>query len=238
MNFLIIQTGSALPQVRARHGDFPYWIQRGLGVRGTETEIVRVDCGAPLPVDARAYTGVIVTGSPAMVSDRLHWSERTAAWLRGATEQGAAILGICYGHQLLAHAFGGRVEDHPNGRELGTVFLDRLAAAADDALLGDCPARFPAHATHQQSVLALPPGAVALAGSAHDPHHAVRYANNVWGLQFHPEFSVEVMRGYVSARCGRAAAYTSGAAAPTRIATRLLRRFGAIAMQAVATPPA
>jgi GMP synthase (glutamine-hydrolysing) len=74
---------------------------------------------------------------------------------------------------------------------IGTVAIERLPAAADDALLAAAPARFVAHASHQQSVLELPAGAVVLARSAHDPHHAVRYAPRAWGLQFHPEFSVE-----------------------------------------------
>lgn len=230
MNFLIVQTGSALPQVRARRGDFPHWIRRGLGLPRTDVEVVRVDTGDALPADARGHAAVIVTGSPAMVSERLRWSEDTAAWLRTAVEQRVPVLGICYGHQLLAHALGGRVADHPRGRELGTVAIERLAAAVDDALLGACPEHFLAHASHQQSVLDLPAGAVVLASSAHDPHHAVRYAAGVWGLQFHPEFSVEIMRGYVSARSDhRAASRTRGTVAPAPAAARLLPRFRAIA---------
>lgn len=126
-----------------------------------------------------------------MVSERLPWSEAAAAWLRDAVALGLPILGVCYGHQLLAHALGGRVDYHASGREIGTVAIERLPAAADDALLAAAPARFVAHASHQQSVLELPAGAVVLARSAHDPHHAVRYAPRAWGLQFHPEFSVE-----------------------------------------------
>src|SRR5690606_38861481 len=110
---------------------------------------------------------------------------------------GQRVLGVCYGHQLLAHALGGRVDDHPAGREVGTVELELDAAGEGDALFGATPAKFRAHATHRQSVLELPPGATVLARSAHDPHHAVRYAPTAWGLQFHPEFSVGIMRGYL-----------------------------------------
>lgn len=234
--FLIVQTGSTLPELRARHGDFPGWFRRGLGLLRHEVEVVRVDTGATLPRDASAHAGIIVTGSPAMVSERLHWSETTAAWLRVAVEQGVPVLGICYGHQLLAHALGGRVDYHPRGREVGTVGIERLASAADDDLLARTPASFLAHASHQQSVLELPAGAVTLARSAHDPHHAVRYAPAAWGLQFHPEFSVQIMRAYLRRRAAQSRhgdcpddCCRARSDAPAPAARRLLRRFRQIA---------
>lgn len=232
---LIVQTGSTLPAVRARHGDFPDWFRHGLGLRRGEVDVVDVATGEDLPAPGQ-YAGVIITGSPAMVSERLPWSERTAQWLAKSVDAGSAVLGVCYGHQLLAHAFGGEVDYHPAGRELGTVTIERLADSANDPLLGDAPMLFPAHASHQQSVLSLPPGAVALARSAHDPFHAIRFAPRAWGLQFHPEFSVEIMRGYVDARrparngnCPQACCATRDCA-PTPFARRLLRRFRAIAV--------
>ncbi len=235
-----MQTGSTWPELRARRGDFPDWFQRGLGLHRSDVDVARVDIGEELPADTRGYAGVIVTGSPAMVSERLRWSEDTAAWLRATIETETPILGVCYGHQLLAHALGGRVDYHPSGREVGTVGIERLAAGADDVLLGSSPPSFMAHASHQQSVLELPKDAVTLARSAHDPHHAVRYAPRVWGLQFHPEFSVEVMRGYLRRR--RAAANgdcpagccLDRADAPAPAARQLLRRFREIARTGMA----
>lgn len=232
--FLIVQTGTTMPRLRARRGDFPRWFQRGLGLRTCNVDVIRVDAGEALPPVA-THAGVIVTGSPAMVSRREAWSEDTAAWLRHAIDAGMPILGVCYGHQLLAHALGGHVDYHPQGREVGTVAIGKTGAAVDDLLIGGAPERFSAHASHQQSVLELPPGAVTLAGSAHDPHHAVRYAPYVWGLQFHPEFSVEIMRDYLrggaqgtNGNCSEPCC-AHQACAPAPHATRLLRRFRAIA---------
>jgi GMP synthase (glutamine-hydrolysing) len=233
--FLIVQTGSTLPAVRTRHGDFADWFRRGLGLSRAGVDVGRAHAGEALP-DPGSYAAAIVTGSPAMVSERLAWSEATADWLRIAVAAGLPILGVCYGHQLLAHALGGRVDYHANGREIGTVAIERLPDARDDALFGTAPVRFDAHASHQQSVLDLPRGAVVLASSAHDPNHAVRYAPRVWGLQFHPEFSVEIMRGYLRASvhaangdcplpCCRQRRH-----APAPAARRLLRRFRAIAL--------
>lgn len=232
--FLIVQTGSTLPQLRQRHGDFPDWFRRGLGLRADEVDIVRVHEGEALP-DPRRPAGAIITGSPAMVSERARWSETTAQWLRRAIDARLPVLGVCYGHQLLAHALGGRVDYHPTGREVGTIAIERTAECAEDALLGAMPPRFLAHATHRQSVLEMPAGATVLARSAHDAHQAVRYAPGAWGLQFHPEFSVEIMRGYrrlpVPANCADACCRGSREA-PAPHARHLLQRFRELARSA------
>lgn len=234
--FLVVQTGSTLPQLRPRLGDFPDWFRRGLGLRADEVDIVRVHEGEALPEHGR-HAGIVVTGSPAMVSDRQRWSEDTAGWLRRAVDIGQPVLGVCYGHQLLAHALGGHVDDHPRGREVGTVGIERTDEGEADALLGVTPRRFRAHATHRQSVLELPPGATVLARSEHDPHQAVRYAPSAWGLQFHPEFSVEVIRGYrrlpAPANCGGPCC-ADHAEAPAPHARRLLHRFRELAVRAQA----
>jgi GMP synthase (glutamine-hydrolysing) len=135
-----------------------------------------------------------------MVSAREPWSERSAGWLREAVAAGTPVLGICYGHQLLAHALGGRVGPNPRGREIGTIELRLDPAARSDPLLGALPARCRAQATHVESVLELPPGARALASSPGDPVQAFAAGPAAWGVQFHPEFDAEVMRAYLEER--------------------------------------
>lgn len=234
MKVLIVQTGATLPALHSRHGDFPTWFQRGLGLPDEEIAVVRVDAHESLPALKRVDAAVI-TGSGAMVSARLDWSERTADWLRAAAQAGMPMLGVCYGHQLLAHALGGHVDYNPRGREIGTVDIQCLPAAADDALFGSSPSVFRAQATHLQSVLAPPSAAVVLARSALDDCQAVRYAPQVWGVQFHPEFSVAHMRGYLSERSeivdmeGLDAQRLKRAVGASPHASALLRRFARIA---------
>jgi GMP synthase (glutamine-hydrolysing) len=234
---LIVQTGATLPALNARHGDFPVWFQRGLGLLDEEIAVVRVDAQEKLPAVPKVDAAVI-TGSGAMVSERLDWSERTADWLRDAAQAGMPMLGVCYGHQLLAHALGGRVDYNPRGREIGTVDVQCLPAADDDELFGSLPAEFRAQATHLQSVLVPPSTAVVLARSALDDCQAVRYAPRVWGVQFHPEFSVAHMRGYLSERSeivdmeGLDAQWLKRAVRASPQARALLRRFARIASNA------
>ena len=169
-----------------------------------------------------------------MVTDRLPWSEYTAQWLLEALKCGVPILGICYGHQLLAHALGGHVDYHPRGREMGTKLIELAPAASQDELFSVMPERFPAHVTHMQSVLRLPPGAEILASNDFDAHHAVRFAPRAWGVQFHPEFTSAAMSHYLRIRSealrqeGADPAELLSAVRDTTESEQLLRRFVAL----------
>ncbi len=195
---LIIKTGAAIHQAAA-DGDFEDWIAAGMNLNGQSVRVCRVDQGEDLP-DAEGLVGAVITGSPAMVTQRLGWSEATAEWLRRAVPSGLPILGICFGHQLLAHALGGQVGEDPSGREIGTVRIRLKSPASADPLFGKLPVIFDAQATHQESVVQLPPEAIELAASPHPANHAFRVGPCAWGVQFHPEFGEDVMRSYLQAR--------------------------------------
>lgn len=197
-HFYIIKTGSTYPSTAARFGDFDDWTAAGLGLSGSDVRVTDVERGAALPSPGECAAAVI-TGSHAMVTDDLPWSVRTEAWLRSLLDARVPVLGICYGHQLLVRAAGGRVGYHPGGREIGTVQICLLPAAADDPLFQSFPLSFAAQVSHSQTVLSLPPGAVPLAANNHEPHHAVRIGDCAWGLQFHPEFDAKIMRLYIMA---------------------------------------
>jgi len=227
--FLILETGRPLDPLR-RHGSFGHWIRVAAGLHGREVRLCDVVHGEALP-PANDFAGVIVTGSGAMVSDREDWSERSADWLRDAAETGKPLFGICYGHQLLAHALGGAVDYNPRGREMGTVAVRLAPDAATDPLFAALPASFPAQATHRQTVLTPPSGAAVLARSDLDDCQAFRWKESTWGVQFHPEFSTWLMRSYIHAR--REALGNEGACArtlqhavrPAPLARRVLKRF-------------
>lgn len=234
-SFLLIETGDPVPSLR-RHGSFGHWIRVAAGLSGRESRVVRVFEDEALP-DPAGHAGVLVSGSGAMVTDRQAWSERTAEWLRGAAQDGHALFGICYGHQLIAHALGGKVDDNPQGREMGTVCLDLANGAGDDPLFDGFPGQVPAQATHLQTVLQPPPGARVLAVSGRDNCQAFRWGEATWGVQFHPEFSVGVMKSYIHARAdalrkeGTCPRELAQAVRPTPTARRVLRRFIHLARQ-------
>jgi GMP synthase (glutamine-hydrolysing) len=155
------------------------------------------------PGDLKAFSSVIVTGSLSMVTDRPIWSRRLAKWIVKAVDGGAAVLGVCYGHQLLADAFGGQVDYHPSGLEIGTFTIKLEKGADKHPLLKKLPQEFPAQLSHSQTVLTPPKGVRILARSEHDPHQILAYSEKVVTCQFHPEFSPAVMESFLKSVADR-----------------------------------
>lgn len=192
---VIVQPGRKLSSLADTPGDFADWVLAGMGREPDSARVVYPQDGDTLP-DAAGVGAAVVTGSGAMVTDQTAWIQASEAWLRALVALGRPVLGICFGHQLLAHALGGEVADNPNGIEVGTVITRPSPDAADDPLFGSWPATVPVQASHQQSVIELPPGAIPLAASEQDPHHAFRYGDRAWGVQFHPEFDAAITAAY------------------------------------------
>ena len=193
----LIKTGSTIEAIKLHYGDFEDWFADGLGV----SDLLQIDVyrHQALPVP-ESLAGIVITGSASMVSAREDWSEDTAKWLAMAVQKGIPVLGVCYGHQLIAHALGGHVGANPAGRQIGTVTTYLIDIYKEDHLFGHLPQTFASQSSHSEVVLELPPGARRLATSPLDDNFAIRYAENVWGVQFHPDFSKAVMSEYIRYR--------------------------------------
>lgn len=192
----IIKTGATFQDIAGLHGDFDDWTINGMGVNPAEVLVFEVYKSATLP-EYQSISGIVITGSHTMLTDHLDWSELTARWLAGAVEKRIPTLGVCYGHQLLAYALGGKVGYNPNGKEYGTVQVTLNETAAGDPLFKSFQTPLLLNASHSQSVLQLPQGARLLASSSFDNHHAFIINENAWGVQFHPEFNLAVMKAYI-----------------------------------------
>jgi len=226
----ILKVGSTYESIASEHRDFDAWIASGVGVDLSAIQVIDAVAGDALP-DPRLLKAVVVTGSPAMVTDRAPWSERAAAWLADVVRAETPLLGICYGHQLLAHALGGEVGNNPRGRQIGTVDVTLTTEALNDPLLGALRPVSHLPVSHLQSVIQLPPGARLLASTARDPHHAFAIGARAWGVQFHPEFNATIARGYIRERWetligeGLDPIELAAAATDTQDGVQLLRRF-------------
>lgn len=237
---LVVRTGSAPDALVEAFGDFHQWFAAYLPAEVAVSD-VNLPHGDVMPATLEGIDGLIITGSPAMVTDRAGWSEALIAWLRLHRQDLPPTLAVCYGHQVMATAFGGKVEDNREGRCIGTRPAVRLTEA--DALMGSLPDNFPVQKSHCQQVVKAPPGATPLAACPNDAHAAWRLDKHLWSMQFHPEFSAEVTRGYIRER--HAAIQSEGfdpdallqAVIPCPEAERLLLRFAALCRREGADAP-
>ena len=193
----VLITGDPVPKVQESRGDFE-GIFRELLEGSWGGEVVGYDIreGEFPPLDEE-LKALIITGSAANVPDQEPWMVVAQEWLRVAVPTGVPTFGVCFGHQLLAQALGGEVQLNPKGREMSTVEVER---AGESPIFEGVDERFQANACHVDTVVSLPEGAEALASSAVDDHQCIRFSDTCYGVQFHPEFDSEVMRGYVEAR--------------------------------------
>jgi GMP synthase (glutamine-hydrolysing) len=129
---------------------------------------------------------------------------RAEEYVRALVAARAPLLGVCFGHQLIAQAQGGLVAPNPRGREIGTVRL--TARANGDPLFAGLPETFDVNATHVDSVLRVPIGARVLATTEREPVAAFALGRHVRAVQFHPELDGDAIAGYVRARATAIAA--------------------------------
>lgn len=230
---IIIKTGDTLPDIINACGDFEEMIASGLRISRDKLRVVNVTAHEALP-DMDQINGVVISGSHAMVTQELDWSLALEAWIRKWIAAEIPLLGICFGHQLMAKAMGGVVDYHPRGIEIGTTDVICLDECAKDPLFKDLPPSFKAHVIHSQSVIQLPPSAVLLAKNDFEPHHGFRLGAAAWGVQFHPEADVAMTRGYIEnlvenvRSSGQDPDQLIGLLEETPHATLLLKTFGEI----------
>jgi GMP synthase (glutamine-hydrolysing) len=190
---LVVRTGSAPEPVRSRLGDFGDWFA---GALGAHVEVAFAD--AERGVLPRPRGGVVLTGSIESVTRPTPWMRSLSEWLLDAARS-APVLGVCFGHQLLAWALGGRVVRHAGGPEAGTSEVELTEAGRADPLFAGLPERMPVQQGHEDHVPELPPGAVLLARNGHTPVQGFAHGPLIRAVQFHPEFTAERNRAFVEA---------------------------------------
>lgn len=199
-NVLLLKAGEAAASVRLSVGDYDRWFLQSLGLSGYRFDIVPAHQGAKLPGEVSGYDAVMMTGSPLSVTQLAPWMERAAQLMVDAADQGIPVLGVCFGHQLLAHAYGGRVARNPLGREIGTVEVQLTSEGRADPLFHGLPERIAVQATHEDIVVEAPAGAAVLAGNANTAVQAMAFRPHARGVQFHPEVEPDAMRALIQAR--------------------------------------
>jgi len=146
--------------------------------------------------DPAAFSHIILTGSEASILEREPWVDAEASMVREAVAAGAAVLGSCWGHQLIAFALGGEGHVRRAARpEIGWIPI-RLERSS--ALLGPAGSTVFTFSSHYDEVFDLPAGFEVLASSVGCPIQAFRVGGKpVWGLQCHPEIDVPTGQRFI-----------------------------------------
>lgn len=201
---VLYKTGETHPSLKPTIGCYERWFSRVLG------EAVRLELhlawDKPAMADAKEYDGIILSGSPRSLVEPEPWMDEAAEWLRGAAAAGVPVLGVCFGHQLIGHAWGGKVRTNPRGWEVGTVSVELTSEGAIDPLFTGLagPAglggQLHVNESHRDEIETLGPEMRTLARGQHTEHQAVAVGEHVRGVQFHPEMDAGVVRNIIAHR--------------------------------------
>ncbi len=203
LDIAILRTDRVLPQFVGDHGDYPEMFARlireagraeqpPVAVRFTSYDVRCSDCPAP-----DAHPAYLITGSRHSVYDDEPWIAELAAFLQRVLEAGGRIVGICFGHQLMAHFFGGETAPAPGGWAVG-VQEGRILRR--EPWMDSGSDRLNLIASHKDQVTRLPDGARLFAGSDFCPVGGFVMGDRVLTLQGHPEFRREYSRDLMEMR--------------------------------------
>lgn len=199
MEVTILHAGEAPSRLREHHGRFPSWFQNSINIidPNIRWREIRVIDGEMLP-DPRELEAIAVTGSAFGVHDLTPWTDRLCEFIADAYSAKIKMVGICFGHQLMAHVLGGTVCRSPGGWGIG---LHRFDLTGGEYLFALGTRNIAIPVSHQDQVVAAPAGAQVFLQSSFTPYAGLLYGNGIGlSVQCHPEFSQSIAKFFVELR--------------------------------------
>jgi len=192
MKLAILETGRPPGDLADEFGNYPAMFAALLG---SEFEVESFDVEKGELPRAGAHQAVLITGSPAGVYDPLPWIEPLGHFIRSAGT--SRMVGICFGHQIMAEALGGHVEKSDKGWGAG---LHRYTVLRSERWI-DTRGTIAIPASHQDQVVVQPPGTEVVAASDFTPLAGLAWTDRpAISFQFHPEFSPAFARALIEKR--------------------------------------
>lgn len=228
----ILQTGRAAEALAARHGDYPDMMRQMLSGHGLSFRTYAVLDG-DLPASPGDCEAWLITGSRHAVYEPWPWIPPLEDFIREIFAAGPPLVGICFGHQIIAQAMGGRVEKSAAGWGVGPMIYDWTDGGS-----------VVINAWHQDQVIALPEQARRLASSDFCPNAILAYGDQALTYQAHPEFGPDFGRDLLGLRrdtlpddvCARADAAFASLTPSTGVARQIVQFLTARVMVGSANP--
>jgi GMP synthase (glutamine-hydrolysing) len=168
------------------------WLTRA----GLESDVLQAHRGRAVPAELVDHTALVVLGGHMGANDDADhpWLLPTKALIATTVASGRPFLGVCLGHQLATVALGGRVTPNPHGRSRSLLPLGVTDDGVRDVLISAVPAGAPVLHWNDDVAVELPATAATLATSPDGTVQAARFGPSAWGVQFHPEVDVSIVR--------------------------------------------
>lgn len=198
MKLGILKTDTVREEWAPRFGEYPDMFVRLLSAQDPSLEFAVFDVmEEEYPRDIDAVDAYLITGSKFSVYEDLPWIQRLLSFIRALNERQKKLVGICFGHQAIAQALGGRTEKARAGWGVG---LHRHRFSQRPAWFDEGDAEFPVLVSHRDQVVDIANGAQVLAGSDFCPNSVCQVDKRILSFQGHPEFTNEYSRALMTYR--------------------------------------
>jgi GMP synthase-like glutamine amidotransferase len=187
MKIGILMAGHAPEQIKEKTGDYDAMFRRILADQDFSFDVYDVE-NMEFPKSARDADGWLISGSKHGAYDPLPWIPKLESLIQDIYAIKRPLVGVCFGHQIIAQALGGQVTKYSGGWATGTTVYQFKGREVK------------LNAWHQDQVVALPPGASVLGGNGFCKNAMLSYGHHVFTVQPHPEFDTGVINGLLEFR--------------------------------------
>ncbi len=194
-NILIIKCGDTYSDIKEELGSFDDWVIEQTNLPENVFKIFDLEKGDKLRHPGE-YIAAIITGSHANVDEKHAWIKHLEDWIITAQYTNTHLLGICFGHQILAKALGGTVEKNPNGLNIGMKNIELSKEGKQDLLFKNTPHNSQNYFLHNYRVINAPLNASILASNNQGGIECFKVGKS-YGVQFHPEFTSDILNYYI-----------------------------------------
>ncbi len=198
MKVAILQCDHVPEKFQPRFGNYPEMVERMFEGNGSSFSFDTYDCQkGNLPADIDGYDFYITTGSKASVYETKDWIQQLTCFIQELDKRKKKLIGICFGHQLIARALNGKVERSDKGWGIG-IATNRIVS--HPPWMNDKSSQINILLSHRDQITSLPEDTCVIAESDFCPFFIVQWGEHFLSIQGHPEWNTKYCQALISDR--------------------------------------